>query len=439
MKYDVIIIGSGPGGYSAAIRLGQKGKSVLMIEKDKVGGECLNYGCIPSKALIELASNIGYLKTMPGVRLNYNIDMTTWQNWKWSMINRLTSGIETLCIAYKIRVVKGTAMILDKSHVQVGVETYQCDHLIIATGSYSVKLDKFNDVLYSKEILDVKAIPKELIVIGGGYIGIELGTAFAKLGSMVTIIELLPNILEGVDPELIKPVDRRLKDLGIRVMTSAKVAGVDKRDRFYVKMESGANLTADLVLLTAGRKPNVEGFGLENLKLEMENGFIKTDKRKMTSEANVWAVGDVSGMPMLAHKAFYEGGIVANNISGINSQVDYYAMPYVIYSDPEIAYTGRKTENGTKFPIVANGRAMGMNSSLGHISIYFDKDGSVVGGGFVAPHASELISEISLAIESGLTVEDLGSTIHPHPTISEAVKESAEIAYDKPLHFKPNR
>ena len=439
MKYDAIVIGAGPGGYATAIRLGQKGKAVLMIEKDKVGGECLNYGCIPSKSLIELASSVNFLKTMPGVRLNYNIDMAAWQNWKWSMINRLTSGIETLCIAYKIRIVKGNAMILDKNHVQVGVETYQCDHLVIATGSSPVKLDKFNDVLYNKEILDVKAIPKELIVIGGGYIGIELGTAFAKLGSMVTIIEVLPNILNGVDPDLIKPVDRRLKDLGIRVMTSAKVAGVDKRDRYYVKMESGANLTADLVLLTAGRKPNIEGFGLETLKLEMENGFIKTDKRKMTSETNVWAVGDVSGMPMLAHKAFYEGGIVANNISGINSQVDYYAMPYVIYSDPEVAYTGKKSENATKFPIAANGRAQGMNSNLGHTSIYYDKDGTVVGAGFAAPHASELISEISLAIESGLTVEDLGSTIHPHPTISEAVKESAEIAYDKPLHFKPNR
>ncbi len=437
MKYDAIVIGGGPGGYASAIRLGQRGKSVLLVEKNKIGGECLNYGCIPSKALIEMANDLGYLKTLPGVRISYNIDMSQWQNWKWTMINRLVSGIETLCRVYGVRIISGEAFIEDKQHVRVGSEVHQCDNLVIATGSSPVQIPVFKDVLYNREILDLKTIPKDLIIIGGGYIGVELGTAFAKLGSQVTLIEMLPNILSGIDPELVKPVERKMKELGIRVMLSAKVASVEKRDRYYVRMESGANLSADAVLVTVGRKPNTEGFGLENLKLEMDGQFIKTNDRKMTSETGVYAVGDVSGGPMLAHKAFYEGEVVAENIAGKKATIDYYAMPIVVFSDPEIAYTGEKGEKSTRYPLAANGRSQGLNSSQGFYSIYYNADGTVTGAGIAAPHASEMISELSLAVESGLNVQDIGATIHPHPTISEGIEESAQIAYDKPLHFKP--
>ena len=437
MKYDAIVIGGGPGGYASAIRLGQRGKSVLLVEKNKIGGECLNYGCIPSKALIEMANDLGYLKTLPGVRISYNIDMSQWQNWKWTMINRLVSGIETLCRVYGVRIISGEAFIEDKQHVRVGSEVHQCDNLVVATGSSPVQIPVFKDVLYNREILDLKTIPKDLIIIGGGYIGVELGTAFAKLGSQVTLIEMLPNILSGIDPELVKPVERKMKELGIRVMLSAKVASVEKRDRYYVRMESGANLSADAVLVTVGRKPNTEGFGLENLKLEMDGQFIKTNDRKMTSETGVYAVGDVSGGPMLAHKAFYEGEVVAENIAGKKATIDYYAMPIVVFSDPEIAYTGEKGEKSTRYPLAANGRSQGLNSSQGFYSIYYNADGTVTGAGIAAPHASEMISELSLAVESGLNVQDIGATIHPHPTISEGIEESAQIAYDKPLHFKP--
>jgi dihydrolipoamide dehydrogenase len=437
VKYDAIVIGGGPGGYASAIRLGQRGKSVLLVEKNKIGGECLNYGCIPSKALIEMANDLGYLKTLPGVRISYNIDMSQWQNWKWTMINRLVSGIETLCRVYGVRIISGEAFIEDKQHVRVGSEVHQCDNLVVATGSSPVQIPVFKDVLYNREILDLKTIPKDLIIIGGGYIGVELGTAFAKLGSQVTLIEMLPNILSGIDPELVKPVERKMKELGIRVMLSAKVASVEKRDRYYVRMESGANLSADAVLVTVGRKPNTEGFGLENLKLEMDGQFIKTNDRKMTSETGVYAVGDVSGGPMLAHKAFYEGEVVAENIAGKKATIDYYAMPIVVFSDPEIAYTGEKGEKSTRYPLAANGRSQGLNSSQGFYSIYYNADGTVTGAGIAAPHASEMISELSLAVESGLNVQDIGATIHPHPTISEGIEESAQIAYDKPLHFKP--
>ena len=438
MGYDTIILGAGPGGYATAIRLGQKGKKVLMIEKDRIGGECLNYGCIPSKAVIELANSVNYLKEMPGVEISYSIDLPKWQEWKWGMINRLTSGVETLCKAYGVEIIRGEGKIVDRNHISVGSETYEGETLVIATGSFPVKISSFKDVNYNREILDFDRIPEALVIIGGGYIGIELGTAFAKLGSKVTVIEMMESILPGVEDELARPVRRKLKEMGVRVMAGTKVAAVEKPGRYQVKLESGETIEADNVLVTVGRLPNTEGFGLENLGLEMDGRFIKTDKRKRTSLSNVYAIGDVSGQPMLAHKAFYEADIVADNICGEENEVDYYAMPYVIYSDPEIAYTGQKSESATRFPVAANGRALGMNSPLGTYNIYYNSDGIVTGAGIVAPHSSEMISEISLAVEAGLSAMDIGLTIHPHPTISEGVKESAESAYGKPLHFKPS-
>ncbi|MEM0156162.1 MAG: dihydrolipoyl dehydrogenase [Thermoplasmataceae archaeon] len=437
MKYDAIIIGAGPGGYAAAIRLGQKGKKVVLIEKDKIGGECLNYGCIPSKAIIELASSIDYLKRMKGVQADVKVDMSQWQEWKWGMINRLTGGVETLCRNYSVEIVKGEAMIVDRNHVSVGSIVYEAENLIIATGSSPVRFDSFQGVIYNREMLDIQSIPQNLVVIGGGYIGIELGTAMAKLGSAVTVIEMMPSILPGVDSDLVRPVERKIRELGIKVLTATKVKSVLKGSKYSVTLENGDVIEADVVMLTVGRKPNTKGFGMEKLGLAMDGNFIKTDKRKRTSVPNVYAIGDVSGQPMLAHKAYYDADIAVDNICGINAEEDYRAMPYVIYSDPEIAYTGSKSTAETYFPVAANGRSLSMNASTGGFRIYYDPSGKVTGAGIVAPHASELISEISVAVESGLNAMDIGLTIHPHPTVSEGVKESAEAAYGKPLHFKP--
>ena len=437
MRYDAIIIGAGPGGYAAAIRLGQKGKKVVLVEKDRIGGECLNYGCIPSKAIIELASSIDYLKRMKGVQMDLKIDMAQWQEWKWGMINRLTGGVETLCKGYSVEMARGEAVIVDSTHVAVGDKTYEAENLVIATGSSPVKFDSFQGVLYNREMLDLKSIPETLVVIGGGYIGIELGTAMAKLGSKVTVVEMMPTILPGVDPDLVKPVERKIRELGITVFTDTKVKSVTKAEKYSVVLENGNTMTADTVMLTVGRKPNISGFGLERLGLAMDGNFIRTDRRKRTSIPNVYAIGDVSGQPMLAHKAYYDADIASDNICGIDSEVEYLAMPYVIYSDPEIAYTGSKSTGETYFPVAANGRALSMNATIGGYRIYHDENGKVKGAGLVAPHASEMISEISLAVESGLNAMDIGLTIHPHPTVSEGVKESAEAAYGKPLHFKP--
>lgn len=437
MDFDAIIIGAGPGGYSTAIRLAQKEKKVLLIEKDRIGGECLNYGCIPSKALIELSHSVSYLNEMPGVDMTLNLNMEEWQQWKWNMIEKLTGGVETLCKAYGVQIEKGEASIMDRNRVSVNGTEFTCSNLVIATGSSPVRFESMKEVLFNREMLDIKEIPEQLVIIGGGYIGIELGTAFAKLGSAVTIVEMMDGVLPGVDRDLVRHVERRLRDLNVRVLTSTRVESVDKEGDYTVTLSNDEKLKADAVLLTVGRRPNTTGFGLENLDLEMENGFIRTNSRKQTSVDGVYAIGDVSGQPMLAHKAFYDADVAADNIAGGSAEVEYKAMPYVIYSDPEISYTGELTGKFSSFPAGANGRSLGMNNRLGTYRLYYDERGFVKGAGIVAPHSSELISEVTLAIESGLMAMDIGLTIHPHPTISEGLKEAAEGAYGLPLHFKP--
>ena len=439
MEYDTIIIGAGPAGYAAAIRLGQKGRKVLMVEKEKIGGECLNYGCIPSKALIELSHSIGYLRDMPGVTLKYELDLEAWQKWKWGMINKLTGGVEILCKSYGVEIIRGMAAIMDANTVRINDRDYTGENLIIATGSIPSRIPDFGDVWYNREILDFKKIPESLVIIGGGYIGIEMGNAFAKLGTKVTIIEMMETILPGVDRELVNPVERTLRAMKVEIRTGSKVTGVTRDSMYHVKIESGEIFDAENILLTVGRRPNTEGFGLENLKLEMNGRFIKTDLHKRTSIPNVYAIGDVSGEPMLAHKAYYDADVATDNILGEEREVDYRAMPFVIYSDPEISYTGSKGEKVSIFPLAANGRSLSMNANIGTYRIYTDKNGTVTGAGIVAPHSSEMISEISVAVESALNAMDIGMTIHPHPTVSEGVKEAAEGAYGYPLHFKSSR
>ncbi|MEM0128184.1 MAG: dihydrolipoyl dehydrogenase [Thermoplasmatales archaeon] len=439
MEYDAVILGGGPGGYATAIRLGQNGKKALLVEEDKIGGECLNYGCIPSKALIEMADAISYLKEMPGVSLTSSLDMKKWQEWKWGMIVKLTSGVEKLVKSWGGDVVKGHGIIENTSEIKVNGETFAGRNLVIATGSTPVKIKGIEDVLYNREILDLDHIPSSLLIIGGGYIGIELGTAFAKLGSSVTIVEMMPSILPGTDTDLTRYVERRLSSLGVKVLTGTKVQKVERNQNYRVFLESGDVVSADKVLMTVGRQPNTRGFGLENLNVEMDGRFIKTNERKETSVKNVYAVGDVCGQPMLAHKAFYDAEVAADNIAGMDRVVDYKAMPFVIYSDPEISVTGAKTDKFSNVPLASNGRALGMNSTQGIFRIYVDGDGIIKGAAIVSPRSSELISEMSVAVEAGLTAMDIGLTVHPHPTLSEGVKDGAEATYGRSLHFKSSR
>ncbi|MCL4328843.1 MAG: dihydrolipoyl dehydrogenase [Candidatus Thermoplasmatota archaeon] len=439
MEFDALIIGSGPAGYAAAIRIGQRGGKVALFEKDRIGGECLNYGCIPSKALIELSTNVYAVKKTPGMKASLAMDLGEWQKWKWSMIGKLTSGVETLCKAYGGQIIKGEARIVNSTTVAVGDQEYTGKYLIIATGSSPVRIKGMEDTLDNRGVLDLKKIPDQLVVIGGGYIGIEIGTAMAKLGSHVTIVEMMDSILPGIDPDLVNPVSRKLKEFGIEVLTATRVKSVSKEEKFTVTLENGRELVSDQVLLTVGRAPNTTGFGMESLGLKMNGKYVWTDETKRTSIAGVYAIGDVSGEPMLAHKAYYDAEVAAANIMGEEAVVEYQAMPFVVYSDPEISSTGKKGDKTAVFPLAANGRAMTMDSTIGTFRIYTDESGTITGAGIVAPHSSEMISEISLAVEAGLSASDIGMTIHPHPTVTEGLKEAAEGVDGKPLHFKTGR
>ncbi len=426
MDYDVALIGSGAGGYYAAIRLLKNKKKVLIIEKEKFGGECLNYGCIPSKALIELSENIDYLKNMPGISMDYKLDMPQWQSWKESVIKRITGGAEKLCLSLGAKIIYGTGKICDRNTVSVDGQKYTAENIIIDTGSSPVKINGIDDVYYNREILSLEKIPEKLVIIGGGYIGIEMGTAFKKLGSDVYIIEMKERILPEIEEDLAREVDKKLRKLGANIMTGKKVNSVSKKNTYKINLESGETIEADVVLMSVGRIPNTADMGLENLGIEMDGRFIKTDDHKRTNIKNIYAIGDVSGSPMLAHKAFYDGYVAAQNISGTDTAVDYRAMPFVVYTDPEIAFTGKSTEKFNKVSVLSNPRSLTMNNRDGFYKIYTGEDGTVSGAGIAAPRSSEMISEISLAVEAGLTPEDIFLTIHPHPTVSEGLKDAAE-------------
>lgn len=438
MDYDAFVIGGGPAGYACAIRLAQKGKKVALAEMEKVGGECLNYGCIPSKALIELSNSVDYLKDMKGVSLNVKIDLGEWNRWKWSMIDRLTGGVSTLLKAWKVDVIKGRATITGRNTVSAEEKSYSATNIIIATGSKPSRIPGTDGALFNREILDLKEIPESMAIIGGGYIGVELGTAFAKLGTKVTIIEMMERILPGIDQDLSRYAEKTLKRLNVDILTGKKVKKVSKNDGFTVELEDGS-VKADMVFMSVGRIPNTEGLGLKNVGIEMDGVFIKTDGRKETSVPGIYAIGDVTKGPMLAHRAYYDADVVASNIVGEPMEADYSSIPAVIYSDPEISTVGSKSAQEFTFPMLANGRALSMNSGEGIFRIYADEDGFITGAAMAGPHSSEIISEITLAKNSGLTVTDLGLTVHPHPTVSEALMEAAQIGSGLPLHYKPSR
>jgi dihydrolipoamide dehydrogenase len=426
MDFDAAFIGSGAGGYYSALRLLKHKKKVLIIEKEKFGGECLNYGCIPSKALIELSEGIEYLKDMPGVSMKYNLDMKEWQKWKQSVVTRITGGAEKLCLSLGAKIVYGTGSIKDRNTVTVNGTDYSTENIVIDTGSVPVKIKGIDDVYYNREILAMENIPDKLVIIGGGYIGVEMGTAFRKLGSDVYIVEMKDRILPEIEEDLAREVDKKLRKLGVKIMTGSKVQSVKKNKKYTVAIEGDDNIEADTVLMSVGRIPSTGDTGIEKLGIQMDGKFIQTDGHKRTNIPNIYAIGDVSGGPMLAHKAFYDGYVAAENILGNDTVVDYRALPFVVYTDPEIAFTGKTGSKYNKIPVLANPRSLTMNQKEGFFKLYYDDDGSITGAGVAAPRSSESITEISLAVESGLSIDDLFLTIHPHPTVSEGLKDAAE-------------
>ncbi|MGF9711746.1 dihydrolipoyl dehydrogenase [Paenibacillus naphthalenovorans] len=460
VEIDVLVIGAGPGGYVAAIRAAQLGKSVLVVDKAELGGVCLNRGCIPSKALISAAHQYELVNHAASVGIsaeNVSIDFNKVQEWKNGIVKKQSGGVGMLLKGNKVQVFHGEALFINEHEARVFNDNetarYRFNHCIIATGSRPIELKAFpfgGRIISSTEALSLKEIPKSMVVIGGGYIGIELGQTYAKFGTKVTVLEGSDSILPGFEKDLTQLVARNLKKLNVDIVTEALAQSSEQTDKdvtvtYTVKGEE-KKITADNVLVTVGRRPNTDGdLSLELAGVEVgERGLIKVNEKCQTNVPHIYAIGDIVPGPALAHKASYEAKVAAESIAGLPSAVDYKVIPAVVFSDPEIAGVGlsetEAKEKGInvvvgKFPYGANGRAQSMNATDGFVKLIGDKDSGLLLGGFVVgAEASNLIAELTLAIEMGATLEDIALTIHAHPTLGEITMDAAEGALGHPIH-----
>ncbi|UFU00886.1 dihydrolipoyl dehydrogenase [Radiobacillus kanasensis] len=460
IELDTLVVGAGPGGYVAAIRAAQTGQKVTIVDKGTLGGVCLNVGCIPSKALIQAGHRYEHAQGAEDLGITsekVSVDFAKVQEWKGSVVNKLTSGVEGLLKGNKVDIVRGEVYFVDKNTVRVmdekNSQTYTFKNVIIATGSRPIELPtfKFSDrVLDSTGALNLKEIPGKLVVIGGGYVGTELGTAYANFGTKVTILEGTKDILGGFEKQMTSIVKKRLKKKEVEVVTEAMAQGVEEtKDGVKVTYEvkgKTETVEADYVLVTVGRRPNTNELGLEQVGVELDDrGLVKIDKQCRTNIDNFFAIGDIVAGPPLAHKASYEGKIAAEVIAGEKSEIDYNGIPAVVFSDPELAsvgYTEQEAKDAgidikaSKFPFAANGRALSLNDSDGFVKLITRKeDGLVIGAQIAGPNASDMVAELGLAIEAGMTAEDLALTIHAHPTLGEITMEAAEVAMGSPIHI----
>ncbi len=464
-EFDALVIGSGPGGYHSAIRLGQLGKSVLLVEKEKLGGVCLNVGCIPSKALITVSKLVKRVRngSRMGINGQVSIDLPKLQDWKQSVVNQLTNGIAALCKLNKVQIEYGTVRIKNSREAEVVskegtvISNVSFRNAVIATGTEPIELPnlKFDGrrVISSTEALDIREPPRSILIVGGGVIGLEIGMMYANLfGTHLTIVELLDQLLPGTDPELVNVVSRNLQRLGAQIFLKSRVKGAKQSDEsvnveFETQDGDSRNVTADYVLVSVGRRPNTKGCGLEKIGVELDaRGFIKVDKKMRTNVPNIFAVGDVTGGPLLAHKAFKEGIVAAEVIAGLSSEADWTAVPFAIFTDPEIATVGMTHGEATsignnllvgRFPFSASGKALASEEREGFAKVIAEKEsGRILGFGIVGSESTELISEAVLAIEMGASLEDVSLTVHPHPTLSESIMESAENALGKAIHIQ---
>ena len=461
-RYDAVVIGSGPGGYACGIRLGQLGLKALVVERENTGGVCLNVGCIPSKALIHAAKMYDKVKHLSEIGISAGtpaVDVATMQKWKEKVVSKLTNGVKQLLGANKATLLKGEATVLSPRELEVKqadgqtvrVET---KNLVIATGSRPIQIPGFTFdgklIIDSTHALALPEIPKQLVVIGGGYIGMELGTVYAKLGSKVTVVEALPQILTGNDPDCVRVVANKLKTWGVEVMLNAKAKSWEKKgDRAVVTVTTASGdvqLDADRVLVTVGRRPNTDGSGLDKLGLKMTKGFIETDAQLRTNVPGVYAIGDCATGMMLAHKATKEAEVCAEAIAGRKSAMDVRTIPAVVFTDPEIASAGlteeqaktagRKTKSG-KFPFAVLGRSLSVNDTDGFVKVVSDAETEeLLGVHVVGGNASDIISEAALAIEMGALADDLSLTIHAHPTLPEAIMEAAKASLGEAIHIQ---
>jgi dihydrolipoamide dehydrogenase len=460
IEADVAVIGGGPGGYVCGIRAAQLGLKTVVIEADRLGGECVNYGCIPSKSLISVAKLVDKVKEAEkfGFRASgVSVDFVQLQKWKSEVISRLVGGIELLLRGNHATVVKGEAELMAKDRIVVttaqGTEEISCKNLVIATGTRASSLPglEFDGdlIISSKEGLELKGAPNRLLVVGGGAIGLEFASMLQKLGSDITVVEIMDQLLPGSDPEVVRVVHRKLESKGVKVYLKSKVIRVDKSGsdaKAEVETPDGkVILDVDKILVSVGRKPRIEKLNLQKIGVQIDpRGYITTDNRMQTNVPGVYAIGDVRGPPLLAHKASKEGIVAAECIAGMPSAADWKVIPDAVFCDPEVASVGlteaKAAEAGYKvkrsrFQFAALGRALTAGEPEGFVKIVSnEEDGLVLGVQIVGPEASDLISEVALAIEMGATVDDIALTIHPHPTLPEAIMEASELAAGRPIH-----
>lgn len=464
-QFDVIVIGSGPGGYVAAIRSAQLGKKTAIIEREALGGVCLNVGCIPSKAMITATHHLHRaehdFKTMGlMIKGGISVDMKQLVTWKQSVCDKMSGGVNQLLKGNKVEIFKGEAQFKNAKEITVtsssGTQTLTANHIIIATGSRPIEIPGFpfdeKNILSSTGALALDSIPKKVVTIGGGYIGLEISSYLKKLGTEVTVVEAQNTLLAGVvDPECAQVVTKKAQKQGIELLFKAKAKSQKKtKDGYEVTIEVDGKdkvISCDKILVTVGRKPNSDQMNFKAAGVALtDRGFIQVDAQRRTSVPHIFAIGDIAGQPMLAHKASHEGVLVAEVIAGHNRVYDAKTVPAVVFTDPEIASAGYTEDEAkakgyndllvSKFPFAANGRAVSMMETEGFVKMIADKKTHVLlGVHIVGPEASNLISEAALAIEMGARLEDVALTIHPHPTLGETMMEAAEATLGHAIHI----
>ncbi|OBR66966.1 dihydrolipoyl dehydrogenase [Paenibacillus oryzae] len=460
LDIDTLVIGAGPGGYVAAIRAAQLGQNVLVVDKEYVGGVCLNVGCIPSKALISAAhqfESVSHASTF-GIEVGEaKVDFSKVQEFKNGIVKKLTGGVASLLKANKVQYFQGEVMFINENEARVfndqEAPRYRFKNCIIATGSRPIELKAFpygKRIVSSTGALSLPEIPKSLVVIGGGYIGIELGQMYSKFGTKVTVIEGSDSILPGFDKDMSSIVAKKLKSTNVDIVTGAQAKSAEQTDNdvtiTYTVGDKEEKVTADYLLVTVGRRPNTDGeLGLDLAGVKMtDRGLVEVDAQCRTNVPHIYAIGDITAGPALAHKAMYEGRVAAEAISGLTSVVDYKCVPAVCFSDPECASVGISEKEAKdqglnikvgKFPFAINGRAMSLNANEGFVKLISDAEsGLLLGAHIVGLEASNMIAELALAIEMGATLEDIALTIHAHPTLGEIVLDAAEVALGHPIH-----
>jgi dihydrolipoamide dehydrogenase len=460
-KWDLAILGGGPGGYVAAIRAAQLKKRVALIERHKLGGTCTNYGCIPAKYLLHQTKIYKELKENKNIEGPVEKIKSNWkkvQEEKSKIVERLVKGIEFLLKKNGIEILKGEGVV--KSEKQIAVKTeggesiLESDKIILATGSRPAALPFLepngNEVVTSRETLEFDDIPKRMLIVGAGAIGLELGSIYQRLGSEVSVLEIMPTILPGSDGETAARLERILKQQGLKIHTQMRIETCDIKEGLVslkgtsLKTKSPFEFESEKVLLATGRKPNTESLTEENLELLLDKqGFVKVNSQLETNIPGIYAIGDMIGGYLLAHKASHEGIVAAENAFGIKAEMNYKALPLAVHTEPEFSSVGlteeEAKERGIKiqiglFSLQANGRALTLGRQEGMVKIIVDENDGIIGAHILASNASEFISEISLAMKSGLKVQDVSSSIHIHPTLSEAVMEAAMKAKNQAIH-----